>query len=682
MTVIDLLTPLSPLRSEDIDAGRISPDALAAAPFHPVIDEAGTLLGVIGTHRLLSLASGTDWGLHLERDIGCFAPETGIGDIPDAALPLIVQDAGGDILGIVTAEALADARRAEAEQERRRLLAIIDCAQNGIIVVDSEGRVVIANAFAARLLDMTPDKMLGRKAVEFAENTPLTNIIKDKKPIFYHKIKTNKSTIVATYSPIFIDGDFYGALSIFQDISSLNDVYTELDQVKSLLEERDAIIESSYDGLCIVDGRGIVLRVNRAYQAITGVGSEEIVGKTMLHMIQQGIYDRSVSKLVMEQKMPVTISQSIKGRHFLVTGNPLFDEQGNVHRVVTNLRDITELSGLQEQLEQTRNQSKRYETELNQLKDQYFDRDDGIVFRGRTMEQLLLVAAKVALVDSTVLITGESGTGKELIAKLIHKRGKDAAAPFIKINCAALPENLLESELFGYEAGSFTGARKGGKPGMFELAQGGTLFLDEIGDMPPFLQVKLLRALQEKEIMRLGGTRSISVDVRIIAATNRDLTEMLKKGGFREDLYYRLMVVPIHLPPLRERKEDLPALVAFFLDKYNRKMNLNKKIGSEAMDVMLRYAWPGNIRELENVIERMIVTSESDLITVGHLPEDMRVKTVAHREGGMRDALDSLECALLREARQECGSWEKAAKRLGINAATAYRKARRHGLLN
>ncbi|MEA4838389.1 MAG: sigma 54-interacting transcriptional regulator, partial [Rhodospirillaceae bacterium] len=642
MTVIELLIPARPLYSGDIDAGRIGTDRLNAAPFHPVTDAAGTFIGVIRTSRLLPLIPGTGWSQHLEADVCRLSPETKIEDIFATAKPLIVEDANGAILGIVTAESLANARCARAEQKYRHLLAIIDCAQNGIIVVDPEGRILIANAFAARLLGTTADKMPGKKATDFVENSPITTILKDRKPVYYHKIKTNKSTIIATYSPLFIDGDFYGALSIFQDISSLNDVYTELDQVKSLLEERDAIIETSYDGLCIVDGSGIVLRVNRAYQAITGVGSAEIVGKTMLHMIQQGIYDRSVSKLVMEQKTPVTISQSIKGRHFLVTGNPLFDEQGNVQRVVTNLRDITELSRLQEQLEQTRNQSKRYETELNQLKDQYFDRDDGIVFRGRTMEQILLVAAKVALVDSTVLITGESGTGKELIAKLIHRRGKDAAAPFIKINCAALPENLLESELFGYEAGSFTGARKGGKPGMFELAQGGTLFLDEIGDMPPFLQVKLLRALQEKEIMRLGGTKSISVDVRIIAATHRDLTEMLKKGGFREDLYYRLMVVPIHLPPLRERKEDLPALVAFFLDKYNRKMRLNKKIGSEAMDVMLRYSWPGNIRELENVIERMIVTSESDLITVGHLPEDMRVKTVAHREGDMRDALDSL----------------------------------------
>ncbi|MBP2641011.1 MAG: norR 9 [Firmicutes bacterium] len=456
---------------------------------------------------------------------------------------------------------------------------------------------------------------------------------------------------------------------------------SELNEAKTVMRELEAIIASSYDGLFITDGNGVVLRMNAAYERLTGIKADEVVGKNMKDLIDVGYYDQSVTLLVMEKKERITITQNIRGSHeYLVTGNPIFDGKGQLFRVVTNVRDITELARLQEQIKKTKERTLQYQTELSHLRSMQMDTKD-IIFRSQSMEKVLATARKVANVDSTVLITGESGTGKELIAKLIHGAGKGVKQPFIKINCAALPEQLLESELFGYEKGAFTGAGKEGKPGLFELAHNGTLFLDEIGDMTPALQVKILRALQEREIMRVGGTKPVSVKVRIIAATHRDLTKMVDAGAFRDDLYYRLMVVPIHLPPLRSRREDIPMLIWHFLDKYNKKFSYNKLFSAAAIDKLTEYEWKGNVREMENIIERMVVTSSDDELSVEHLPEYIRKKTYSPTKNmKMKEMLAQAEANLLADAYQEYLSWDRVAVELGIDRATAYRKARKYGL--
>ena len=456
---------------------------------------------------------------------------------------------------------------------------------------------------------------------------------------------------------------------------------SELNEVKTVMQELEAIIASSYDGLFITDGNGVVLRMNTAYERLTGIKAEEVVGKNMKNLIDVGYYDQSVTLLVMEKKERITITQNIKGNHeYLVTGNPIFDNEGKLFRVVTNVRDITELARLQAQIKKSKERTLQYQTELSHLRSIQMNTSD-IIFRSQSMEKVVATARKIANVDSTVLITGESGTGKELVAKLIHGDGKGVDKPFIKINCAALPENLLESELFGYEKGAFTGAGKEGKPGLFELAHNGTLFLDEIGDMPPALQVKILRALQEREIMRVGGTKPISINVRIIAATHRDLTKMVECGTFRDDLYYRLMVVPIHLPPLRSRREDIPMLIWHFLDKYNKKFSYNKSFSAAVFDKLTEYEWKGNVREMENIIERMVVTSNEDELSVEYLPEYIRKKIVSPTKNmTMKDVLDKTEANLLAAAYQEYLSWERVAVELGIDRATAYRKARKYGL--
>ncbi|MBP2644041.1 MAG: norR 9 [Firmicutes bacterium] len=452
---------------------------------------------------------------------------------------------------------------------------------------------------------------------------------------------------------------------------------------KELIAEQEAIINSSYDGIFITDGQGAVLRVNAAYERISGIRAEEVIGKNMVNLVENGLFDQSVSLLVLEKRESVTINQIVKrnNKHILVTGNPIFTKQGDIFRVVTNVRDVTELNHLQKELSQTVAKTLKYQTELSHLRSLQLKSAD-IIFRSRTMAPVVELAVKVAHVGSTVLITGESGTGKELIAKLIHREGKGIEKPFIKINCGAIPENLLESELFGYESGAFTGARKEGKPGLFELANRGTLFLDEIGEMAPFLQVKLLRAIQEKMITRVGGVVSIKVDVRIVAATHRDLVRMVKEGTFREDLYYRLMVVPILIPPLRERREDIPLLVMHFMDKFNKTFGYTKSILPAVVDVLTEYSWPGNVRELENVIERMMVITPENELSLTSVPNSILQEPVQLKTGkSLKEAVAHTEKALLAQAFREYGSWHKVAEVLGVDRTTAFRKAVKYGLI-
>ncbi|MDR3590457.1 MAG: sigma 54-interacting transcriptional regulator [Negativicutes bacterium] len=461
----------------------------------------------------------------------------------------------------------------------------------------------------------------------------------------------------------------------------LNAIYLPDNIAEGLNTELEAIINSSYDGIFVTDGTGVVLRINKAYERITGVKASEVLGKRMDDLVSEGYYDQSVTVLVRESRRVMTIDQTVKNnKHILVTGNPIFDEAGGIFRVVTNVRDVTDLNNLQQQLSKKAEETLKYKTELSHLRSLHLKEAD-IIYRSTVMASVVELAVKVADVSSTVLITGESGTGKELIAKLIHRHGKGDTKPFIKINCGAIPDTLLESELFGYEGGAFTGARKLGKPGLFELANNGTLFLDEIGEMPPVLQVKLLRAIQDKAVTRLGGVQAKTINVRIIAATHRTLLKMVEQGTFREDLYYRLMVVPIHMPPLRERKEDIPLLSMHFLEKFNREFGFCKTVSSQVIDKFVEYSWPGNVRQLENVIERMIVTTQGNEILVSSLPKPMLQSSILPKSGTkLKVALAAVEKYLLEETLREYGSLNKVAEVLGVDRTTVFRKAVKYKL--
>ncbi|MDQ7065605.1 MAG: sigma-54 dependent transcriptional regulator [candidate division KSB1 bacterium] len=309
---------------------------------------------------------------------------------------------------------------------------------------------------------------------------------------------------------------------------------------------------------------------------------------------------------------------------------------------------------------------------------------DNIIGQSGRMQEVFRAMEKIIDSNVTVLIQGESGTGKELIARAIHYQSKRANKPFVAVNCSALPESLLESELFGHERGAFTGAT-GKRIGKFEVANGGTIFLDEIGLMTQVTQAKLLRVLQEREFERVGGNELVKVDVRVISATNVDLEEAVKNGSFREDLYYRISVFPIKLPPLRERKEDIPLLAAHFLDKFSKQENKNiDGIAPDAMELLMNYSWPGNVRELENAIERAVLLASTDEITPKDLPQNVRAiaeRKVYEKESTLSSWIEKLEEEALRQALLECeGNISKTAKKLGIGRATIYRKAKKYGL--
>ena len=318
-------------------------------------------------------------------------------------------------------------------------------------------------------------------------------------------------------------------------------------------------------------------------------------------------------------------------------GIPIFDEAGNLSKIITTSHDITELVELQNKLVSMQSALQEMKTNDGIIYDE-------IIANNPQMYSVVQMAERLALVDTTVLITGESGSGKGVIAKLLHRIGNRRGAPFIKINCGAIPENLLESELFGYERGAFTGSNREGKIGLFEAAQKGTVFLDEISELPLNLQVKILQVIQEKEIQRVGGLESIPVDVRIISASNKDLEKMVKEGRFREDLFYRLNVVPINIPPLRERPEDIIPMIRTFLHQNNQKYNETKLMDAAAMSILLRYSWPGNVRELQNIIERLVITTKDSTIRPENLPSYINTyEGAAETTGISLDGADSLK---------------------------------------
>ena len=323
----------------------------------------------------------------------------------------------------------------------------------------------------------------------------------------------------------------------------------------------DTLLENSYDCIYITDHNGITLHTNSAIERLTGIPKEYYIGKDVRYLEKRGILKKSVTLEVLRTGRTVsTVQENKHGKVLIITGSPIFDEEGRIVRVITNIRDVTELNRLRDELDETRKRSERYRKELSELRKLYLKEEPSVVMNDVVMQQAYHLAMRVAGTDATVLLLGESGVGKEVFARLIHKNSsRYESGSFITVNCGAIPEELIESELFGYEGGAFTGARREGKPGMFEIAENGTLLLDEIGELPLSMQVKLLQVLQEKKIRRVGGVRSIPVNVRIIAATNRDLKEMVQRGQFREDLYYRISVVPIEIPPLRTEEEGYQA---------------------------------------------------------------------------------------------------------------------------
>lgn len=454
--------------------------------------------------------------------------------------------------------------------------------------------------------------------------------------------------------------------------------------MKKKVKLYEEAMNASYDPIFITDKKGYGIFMNEAYTRVTGLAKDQLIGRHMKDILKDGLISDSVSLKVLKKKRRVTIMQYVNGKELLVTGNPIFDKNNEISYVVTNLRDITSLKNLEQELHKTKALANKYLQELKvyQKKEQVIHHE-GVIANSSQMLNVIHLAQKIAPFHSTVLLLGESGVGKEVIANLIQKLSNRSNKPFIKVNCAAIPKELLESELFGYEKGAFTGADSRGRPGLFEQAHTGTIFLDEIGEMSLQLQGKLLRVLQEFEVTRIGGRRTIKIDVRIISATNKDLESLVKKGEFREDLYYRLNIIPIKIPPLRERQEDIPLLAHYFLDKANEKYQLNKQFTDDALLAMKSYSWPGNVREMQNLIERLVITTDTNEIHSSHFPFSNKVNGHSQEksiEKTMKEVIHEVEREMILKTITKYKTTRKAAKILGISQSTLVKKMQRLGL--
>lgn len=444
------------------------------------------------------------------------------------------------------------------------------------------------------------------------------------------------------------------------------------------------ILEFVSDMVTVVDATGTIIWCNGAVERIFGIPDRQFVGTNVFDAERLGIVSKSTTAEVLRTHQRVTSIQTTGGnRRLAVMSSPVFTEAGQIHRVVNISRDITELSSLQEQLRAAEGLVESYRHKLMETVPAQSGAAE-VVVRSRRMEQVMELARQVARVNATVLLLGESGVGKGVFTRLIHDMSPRAERPFIQVNCGAIPHALLESELFGYVGGAFTGASRAGKPGLIELADSGTLFLDEIGELPVQLQVKLLQVIQDRKVMRVGASQSTPVDFRLIAATNRDLQASMSGGQFREDLFYRLNVFPIHIPPLRERRDEIPPLVHQLLQRGAARFGTTRQISGEALDRLVAYPWPGNIRQLENVIERLMIAVRGDTIGVSDLPEEIvngpappGARVVVSDLMPLKDAVLEVESQLVQRAYQQYGSVHAAARALGVDASTISRKLRR-----
>ena len=550
---------------------------------------------------------------------------------------------------------------------------ILDNVPIGIIVVDSKFSIIKINKYALDIVDKTYSDVLGKFVKDIIPTTELVNTVYTGQKQVGQIQHINNHIIMTNRSPIINEGKIIGAIGVFQDVS-------DLVGMKELNEKFKKILAASHDLICFVDESRKITYINPSYEKNFNVVADNILGKDLIEIAPNGLRMQVFNS---KEKLENVIWEK-DGVEIISTLEPLFIDN-KFKGVISTSKAISEIKDLMLKL-------KKFEDELTYYKEELFKHTEGnsnfrdIIGRNSSLKSILNICEKASMSTSTVLIRGESGTGKELIAKAIHNNSPRRNKPFVRVNCAAIPENLLESELFGYEKGAFTGAIKD-KPGKFMIANEGTIFLDEIGDMPISMQVKLLRALQEKEIESIGGLSPKKVDVRIIAATNRPLEEMIEEKTFREDLYYRLNVLSILLPPLRDRRDDIPLLSDHFLIKLSKELNKDViDIDDEALNLLKAYDWPGNIRELQNIIERAINLCDGNIITCRDLPSyikniDTASKDVINTSNGEILPFEEYEKRIIELAMKKYGSFNKAGKALGLTHRTVSLKCKKYGIL-
>ncbi|MGM8365299.1 sigma-54 interaction domain-containing protein [Virgibacillus sp. W0181] len=465
---------------------------------------------------------------------------------------------------------------------------------------------------------------------------------------------------------------------------------------KEFLEaELDSIIKYSNDNVVITDGSGTVLRTSPNCASIYGIDSSYLIGKSVFQLQEENIFSPSVTVEVLKDQKEVQVMQkTINGKVVMATGIPIFDKDRHMIRIISFSHDLTEIQQLKEDYEHLNTKMARYETEIEELRVKE-TKVEGIIVKSEAIKKVWDLVYRMAKSDASTVLLGESGVGKSMFARALHNHSDRWQEAFIEVNCGAIPDNLFESEVFGYEPGAFTGASPKGRVGLIELADQGTLFLDEIAEIPIAQQVKLLKVLEEKKVTRVGGSKSIDVDFRIVTATNQDLSALVQEGKFREDLFYRLNVVPIHIPPLRERKEDIYQLALYFLEIVNEKYNMEKTFYPATLDAIQQYKWPGNVRELENLVERLVVTSDTNMIYPSNLPfvneygrgqdlarfnDDQSLNTFEQKGLTLQESLEEVERAWLTRAYRQYKTTYEMADYLGVSQATVVRRLKKYNI--
>ncbi len=562
---------------------------------------------------------------------------------------------------------------------------IFNAVNDGMIIIDENGMITSYNVAAENIMGLSKMKVIGQPIEKIIPMSKLPQVLKTKKAEINQRLTfTNGKKVITTRIPIISKvGKVLGAFAVFKDVTEVVQLAEEITNLKEIQTMLEAIIQSSNDAISVVDEKGKGILINRAYTRLTGLTEKDVIGQPADTDIHEG---ESMHMQVLKTKEPVRGVKMRVGpmkREVIVNVAPII--VNNVLKgSVGVIHDMSEIQSLTREL-------KKAKEIIRSLEAKYTF--DDIIGQSEEMQVAIEQARIGAKTPATVLLRGESGTGKELFAHAIHNESERRYGPFIRVNCAALSESLLESELFGYEEGAFSGAKRGGKRGLFEEAKDGSIFLDEIGELSLSTQAKLLRVLQEKEIVRVGGTKPVAINARIIAATNIQLEKEVSNGNFREDLYYRLNRIPIHIPPLRKRKEDIPFLCQKLIQKINHDYGRNViHITDQALTKLVSYHWPGNVRELENILGRAIIFMKisENYIDEIHLPEFLQLeitpvndKLRKRNNGGksLQNLMEDYEKKIISETLiQNSGNRTKTANDLGISIRNLYYKMEKHSL--
>lgn len=575
-----------------------------------------------------------------------------------------------------------------SEQDLAWLRTLFYSIPKGLVIVDPNYAVVNSNAEALRMLRMNEDDLYRGRMDEILGKRELLYVRSAQKPLPNQVITmlSQPTTIMVDFAPIIVDRAFNGFVLVLQDLPTVEGMAIELDSVKHLNQDLEAILSTIYDEIIVVSADGRLLRASEHYIETRWVQAPSmLIGEAIGDLKADDDILLRVIRDVQSQKQRVSLMQHDEYPVFCV-GNPIFTEDAQLERIVIASRDLTELTRLQRELEKTRKQGESYRRQLELLQQGNRDASGArLVYASPQMDDVMAEVRKVAQFGITSLLIGESGVGKEVIADLVHSLSDRSKHPFIKINCAAIPESLLESELFGYEKGAFSGASQQGKKGLFIKAHKGTLFLDEISELPLGLQAKLLRALQDREVYSVGGTTPIKFDVHIVAASNVRLEQMVAAGKFRADLFYRINVYPIEIPPLRDRKADIGVLLNHYLFRFNQTYQRDLRFSSPAIDLLEGYEFPGNVRELQNIVQRAAIKTEGDIIDVEVMERMLQPGERRRPQEGerfqqvvpLRRALEQVEEELITLAVRRYNSTTQAARALGISQSSVSRKYRR-----